>query len=146
MLDPRVPISEFERIKKVNIETKIGRTNQTNQISADTSPQAPVTTHQIQSLITAEMLLDASNITPPQIDSPSSPSSLPAMQDPYYGLTKIEHYIRLKRLCFERLHWLYKNRFFDSQLFKELIVEMSYSVVEVRLLKVAGIYREAHDN
>ena len=45
-------------------------------------------------------------------------------------------------MCFERLHWLYKNKFFDSNKFKELIVEMSYSVVEVRLLKVAGIYRD----
>jgi hypothetical protein len=68
---------------------------------------------------------------------------LPIVFDPYYGVTKIEHFIRLKRLCFERLNWLYKNRFFDSDLFKDLIVEMSYSVVEVRLLKVAGIYREA---
>jgi hypothetical protein len=58
-------------------------------------------------------------------------------------MTKIQYYLALKKLCFERLNWLYKARFIDSQLFKQLILQMRYSVIEVRLLKVAGIYKEA---
>ena len=68
----------------------------------------------------------------------TSKDSFNMMQDP----KRIESNMKIKRVCYERLHWLYRNKFMKSPQFEEMIRNLSYTVIEIRLLKIAGIYLE----